>query len=124
MRREGANCYPTFFFYKDGEKQTDKVEGANATKVEETIKKLGASAVQVQQAAHGGDEEVTITVERDSYLVEKEAAGFSLSVNGEKVLPAPKCPPFDLDRETRKVSIGRGGGVLFDSPDYNVEEVM
>lgn len=121
MRREGANCYPTFFFYQDGQKQNDKVEGGDAGKVEEIIKKLGASAVEVQQAA---DEEVAIAVDRDTYLLEKESEGFSLSVNGEKVLPAPKCPPLELNRETRKVSIGRGGGVLFDSPDYNVEEVM
>lgn len=122
MRKEGASCYPTFLFWKDGEKQATKIEGADAAKVEATIVGLGATAVE--QSAPGEDEEVSIPVERDSFLLEKTAAGFSLSVNGKVVAPAGKCPALEINRDTRKVSLGRGGGVIFDSPDYNVEEVM
>jgi len=123
MRREGASCYPTFFFYKDGDKQSTKVEGADAAKVEGILKSLGAQEVEVEEN-YAGDGEVTILVERDTYTIEKEAAGVSLTVNGEKVLPAGKCPDVEVDTDSKKVTVGRGGGVIYNSPNYNVEEIM
>lgn len=123
MRREGATAYPTFMFWKNGQKKTKKIEGADAADVEATIKNLGAIAVEAQNT-DVADEELTIVVERDSYVVEKEAEGVSLTVDGKKVLPAGKCPDLEINRSTRKVAIGRGGGVLFDSPNYSVVEVM
>lgn len=124
MRREGASCYPTFLFWKDGEKKTNKIEGADADQVEATICSLGAEAVAAPAENNVEDGEVTIVVERDSYVVEKEEAGISLTVNGKKVVPAGKCPALEVNRSTRKVTIGRGGGVIFASENYNIEEVM
>lgn len=123
MRRENASCYPTFFFYQDGEKQSQKIEGADATKVEATLKTLGAQPAEVEEN-YAGDGELTIVVERDTYIVEKEEGGVSLTVNGKKVLPAGKCPDVEVDTDSKKVTIGRGGGVIYNSPDYNVEEIM
>lgn len=127
MRKYGANCFPTFMFFQDGNickngNEPIKIEGADAGKVESTIKTLGAQAGS--EPPYTGDGEVTIVVDRDSYVVEKEAAGVSLSVNGDKVIPAGKCPDLELNRSTRKVTIGRGGGVLYNGPGSNVEEIM
>lgn len=125
MRREGASCYPTFFFYVDGVKQATKIEGADAAKVEQTIKDLGA--VEQETAATDvefEEEQVTILCERDQFVLTKESEGVSVKINGQLVMPAGKCPGIEVDKETRKLTIGRGGGVVYESTKYNVQEVL
>jgi len=118
---EGASCYPTFFFYKDGEKTTDKIQGADAAKVETVIKKLGAQEVQ-RNTSEG---EVEIEVERDVFVVEKQGKnGVRLVVNGEEKFPAGRCPVIEVDRETRTVSVGSSSGKLFDGGEYDLDLIM
>lgn len=121
FRSEGASCYPTFFFYKDGSKTTDKIEGADAAKVEAVIKKLGAVEQEVQTSISEG--EVTIEVERDVFVVEKQENGVRLVMNGEEKYPAGKCPVIEVDRETRNVSLGGLSGKLFDG-EQDLELIM
>lgn len=124
MRREGAKAFPTFMFWVDGAKQAGKkVEGADAGAVEQIIKELGAQAQEVESEAVA-DETVSISCQRDSFVFKKEGSGVSVTINGDLVFPPGKCPGVEIDLATRKVTIGRGGGVIFDSPNYNVEDVM
>lgn len=122
MRKEGANCYPTFFFYKDGTKQSTKIEGADVAKVEATIKDLGAQSVVVER---GDVAEATfeLEVERDVYTVQKEDGGVSLTQNGTKILQPGKCPEIKVDREKNHVQIGKGGGKLYLGGDYDLEAI-
>jgi thiol-disulfide isomerase/thioredoxin len=122
MRKEGANCYPTFFFYKDGTKQATKIEGADVAKVEQTIKDLGAQAVEVQR---GDVAEATfeLEVERDVYVVQKEEGGVSLTQNGKQILAPGKCPEIKVDKEKSHVQIGRSGGKLYLGGDYDLEAI-
>jgi len=123
MRREGATCYPTFFFYIDGVKQAMKIEGADATKVESTIKSLGAQKQEVEEEEYTGDGELNIVIERDTYILEKVDGAVSLTVNGTKI-PAGRVPDVEVNTEERTVKFGRSGGVLYESEQYNVEEIM
>lgn len=123
MSREGANCYPTFMFWKDGEKKESVVKGADVAQVRAIIESLGAQPVALESNS-AGDGEVHIQLARDSYVIEKEAAGFSLTVNGVKKMTAKQFPGLELERSTRKVTIGRGGGAIFVSPEYDVEAIM
>jgi len=123
MRREGANCYPTFFFYRNGSKTSDKVEGADVSKVEQIIKKMGATKVEQKRAAVE-PENVTINIKRDVFQLKKTSAGVEMWVDGKIAIPAGKCPTIKVNEETRKVSIGRRGGVIYDGGDYNVQQIM
>lgn len=123
MRREGANCYPTFFFYRNGTKTSDKVEGADVAKVENIIKRMGATKVELKQAAVE-PESVTLPLRRDAFKVEMTEAGVKLWVDGKVAIPAGKCPPIKVNKSTRKVTIGRRGGVIYDGGDYDVQKIM
>lgn len=122
FRNEGATCYPTFFFYKDGQKTTDKIEGADAAKVEAIVQKLGAQAQEVQTNISAG--EVQIQVERDVFVVEKKENGVGLLMNGEEKYKPGQCPVIEVDRETRSVSLGRLSGKLFDGGEQDLETIM
>jgi len=119
---EGASCYPTFFFYQNGVKQSDKIEGADIKKVEAIIKKLGAQEVTVEKDCT--ERTIDLKMARDVFIVEKESAGISLTVNGEKVAPAGKCPNISVNRHKRSIHIGRNGGKIWVGGETDVEAIM
>lgn len=123
MRREGATCYPTFFFYRNGSKTSDKVEGADVAKVEQIIKRMGATKVAQKRAAVE-PEDLTINIKRDVFQLKKTSRGIEMWVDGQMAIPAGKVPTIKVNRETRKVSIGRRGGVIYNGGDFNVEQIM
>jgi len=124
VERENVKAYPTFLFWENGEKVGQKVEGADAAKVEKMIVQLGALKNETTTSSEEIlEEDVTLTCERDVFRIEKTSEGASLTVNGKVAFPPGKCPRIELNRESKKVTIGRGGGVFFSGGNIDVNEV-
>lgn len=121
-RDEGATCYPTFFFYKDGQKQTgEMVRGADMAKVESIVKKLGG--VEATRNITAG--KVVIETDCDVYVVKKEAGDkFSLQINGEQKFGPNDSFSVVVDRKNNSVSIGRNSVKLYTGGEQNVEEIL
>jgi len=121
-RDEGATCYPTFFFYKDGQKQTDQmVKGADMNKVEEIVKELGG--VQANRNVSAG--KVVIETDCDVVIVKKEANDkFSLKINGEQKLGPNDNLFVEVDRNNNSVSFRGNTLKLNTEGEQNVEEIL
>lgn len=123
FRREGATCYPTFMFWQEGNKTAHKVEGADADKVETIIQDLGATRQEIV-VEDFEEEEMTIVCKRDQWCFKKRGKAISLEVDGKEVIPAGKVPRVEVDLATRKITIGRGGGVVFAGGDYDANAAL
>lgn len=122
--REKIQSYPTFLFWKDGEKVGQKVQGADAAGVEAKIQSLGAQKVELQTSEEDiVEEDMKLTCERDVFCIEKTSSGISLMVNGKMAAKPGECPHVEINRTTNKVSFGRGGGVLFSGGNIDVNAV-
>jgi len=122
FQREGAKAYPTFFFYHNGVKQGDKIEGADLKKVEAVIKRLGAQEVAVEKNC--AERRIDLKMARDAFIVEKEDGGVSLTVNGKKIAPAGKCPMISVNRQKGSIHIGGQGGQIWVGGETDLEAIM
>merc|ERR1712048_267050 len=105
--RNGINCMPTFLFWKNGEKMSEKIEGGNVPQIKAILSKEAGEPEELP-SADPFTEEITIkiTCEGDRIRLEKNSNNkVTVYVNGDK--KSDECPEIKINRETRSFNLGR-----------------
>jgi len=119
FKREGIKAYPTFKFFLNGTVQNDKeVKGADANKVEQSVKALGGVEKPVASSGPVPDGSIKLVCARDVLRVVKTSSGTTFAVNGETMNP---CPQVELDPKTKEVTFGRGAGKVYTEGGIDLE---
>jgi len=102
----GINCMPTFLFWKDGQKMTEKIEGGDVSKIRAMLAKEAGEPEELD-AGEPFTEVITLKIicEGDRVKLEKNGSKVTLFVNGEK--RTDECPEIKIDRKTRSFKLGR-----------------
>lgn len=117
FKRAGIKAYPTFKFYKNGTPLGHVVQGADAAKVEQQVKKMGAKAAESNETAPKPEGEIKFVCQREVIKLEKTSSGMTFSLNGKQ---QAKCPRVEIDPESKNVTFGRGGGKVWSEGGYDL----
>jgi len=114
FRKEGIRAYPTFKFFKNGSQIGEVVQGADADKVEKSVRQLGGVAVETSPKPEGT---IRFVCQRETLKLEKTESGITFTYNGKK---EAKCPRVELNVAEKEVSFGKRGGKVWSEGGYDL----
>lgn len=116
FQSEAISCYPTFKIFQNGT-QMSKIEGADASKVEEGMKALGAVAAPANTTAPIADGDIKFVCARDVVRIERTGDEVRVHVNGDHK-PGARC-----ELKNGELSFGRGSAKLWPGGNYDEADI-